>query len=155
MKEIRLSQNKIALVDDGDFNYINQWKWYAENRGYGFYARTMIGRKNFYMHRFILDVFEKNIIIDHKDRNPLNNQRDNIRIANTSQNLFNKSAHKDGKSKFLGVCWDSERQKWMAAIGYDNKQHFLGRYNSEIEAAKAYDLAAIEHHKEFANPNFK
>lgn len=155
MKEIQLTQGKVALVDDEDFERLCKFTWYAEFRGRLYYARTTIDRRNYYMHRMILGVESRKIFVDHRNHNSLDNQKSNLRRCTPGENTLNKTAHKDGKSKFLGVCWDSSRRKWMATIGYGKRQHYLGRFNDEASAARAYDSAAKVIHGEFANPNFK
>lgn len=159
MKEIKLTQGKVALVDDEDFEYLNQFKWYA-NKSYTtetYYAeRTAIisGKKiNIRMHRVILGIKNGKIRVDHKDRNGLNNQKENIRTCNASENGGNRKASKNSTSKYLGVSWDKNRQKWRSTIMKNRKQIPLGRFDSEIDAAIAYNLEAVRVHGEFANLN--
>lgn len=153
MKEIKLTHDKVALVDDADFERLNQWKWYYTRSGNNEYAGRSVwvdgGNQTRMMHRDVLDV--GNLLIDHKDRNGLNNQRDNLRGSTKSQNCKNRRAH--GRSKFLGV--DFKGGKWQARIMPDvgKKRLYLGRFDTEREAAIAYNVAARKWHKEFANLN--
>lgn len=93
--------------------------------------------------------------LDHIDGDRLNNRIENLRAATSQQNQRNIRSQKNSSSKFLGVNWQKTAKKWRARIKFNGKQKSLGLFTDEIEAAKAYDAAAREHHGEFANPNFK
>lgn len=150
MKKIPLTQGKVALVDDEDYEFLMQWKWRYDPRGYA--VRTQYisgGRKTILMHRLILNAFH-GIEIDHIDRNGLNNQSQNMRFATRAENCRNVGAHKDSASKYKGVSWYARDKIWTANIMIENKQTYLGRFQSEIEAAKAYNLEALIHHGKFA-----
>lgn len=146
---------KEILIDDFDYDKVVNKTWSVVNHCNTFYAKTHLNGKRVYMHRLILDLLndKKDKVTDHKDRNGLNNQRENLRITNQSNNLKNRSAKKNGLSKYLGVSWHSG--KWRAFIIVDRKFINLGRFVEERLAAKAYDEAAKKYHGEFANPNFK
>jgi len=143
-----------CLIDDEDFDLVNQYQWYIHPRTG--YAR---GRKknpeckyNFIsMHRLIMGIWDKKIEIDHKNHNKLDNRKENLRTCNRSQNTSNRTGF--GASKYLGVC--QFRDRWKAGIGHDGKNEHIGIFENEIDAAKAYDEAAKKYHKEFANLNFK
>lgn len=157
MKEIQLTQGKIALVDDNDFDWLNQYSWYANINKKKWYAKSgfMLNgtTKNIKMHRFILGISDPTIKIDHRDRNGLNNQRENLRIATNSQNCANKSKKENCSSVYTGVSWDKRKGKWVAQIRQDMKRKHLGYFDKEKSAAVAYNKAAIRVHKEFANIN--
>jgi len=155
MKEIFLTQNKVALVDDKDFDYLNQFKWYAERKGNTYYAARKIvvnGLKtSIRMHTVILNI-KNGLICDHIDHNGLNNQRNNIRICTNRQNSMNKSS--SGISKYLGVSPSNiDKKPWRAFIKINGKSTSLGYFKTEKDAAKIYNEAAKEHFKEFANLN--
>lgn len=160
MKQIKLTQGKFALVDDEDFDFLNQWKWSVSKIGNNFYAmrskKITKTRKSITirMHRLILNV-SKGEYVDHIDMNGLNNQRSNIRVCTNAENSRNRTASKNTSSKFKGVSWHKRNKKWCANIKVDRKTYSIGSFTSEIEAAKAYDLKAKELHGEFANFNFK
>jgi len=154
MKEIVLTQNKVALVDDDDYNWLSRWRWHACRYGGLWYAMRN-SRENgkwrkILMHRVILGdkVAE---ITDHKDRNGLNNQRSNLRPCTRSQNTAN--SQRKSRAGFKGVEQKS-RNRWRAMIGIKEGRKNLGSFKSPEEAAKAYDEAAIERYGEFAILNF-
>jgi hypothetical protein len=91
--------------------------------------------------------------IDHQDRNGLNNRRTNLRPSQGSQNTRNQKS-RPGSSKFKGVSWSAQYQKWTATITVKYKLVFLGRFSSEKEAARAYDSAARKHFRKFGRYNF-
>lgn len=166
MREIQLTQGKAALVDDLDYEYLNQWKWFAHKARRTFYAvrwgKYKDGKRNYFqMHRVILGLTNPQILADHRDHNGLNNQRLNLRIATTKQNNANTNSRKNSTSKYLGVnlfkCSNSggSYQYWQASIGKDGKKIHIGLFKSEEEAARVYDEAAKKYHGEFANLNFK
>lgn len=107
-------------------------------------------RKEAKLHRLIMGVTDKKILVDHRDRNPLNNVRSNLRVCNTSDNAKNRPPR--GTSKYMGVnrrlgyCW-------VAKININGRQKHLGCFQSEIEAAKAYNKAAVKTGNKFYNKN--
>lgn len=150
-----------ALVDDEDFEFLNQWKWCTSHTKtiYAVRAIKENGKTTLlYMHRFIMGCKQGDgKVIDHIDYNGLNCQRNNLRICNTSQNTIHVKRTK-GSSKYFGVSIRNKRYKtpcilWGAFISIDGKQTFLGEFKTEIEAAKVYNEAAIKHYGEFAKLN--
>lgn len=152
MKEIKLTQNKTALVSDQDFDYLTKFRWYTVRRSKTYYARTNIQclggkRTAIYMHQLILDCIsgyndESNLEPDHEDRNGLNNQRYNLRMVTHRMNMHNKQAY--GESKYRGVSWHKPSNKWRSGVKTKGKNKHLGYFDNEISAAKAYDKAAKE-----------
>ena len=163
MKTIPLSRGLFAIVDDDDFEKINHHKWYAyQNPTGSFYAvrsvRTPI-RRTIYMHREILGAPE-GVEVDHKYGNTLDNRKEVIRLATTSQNHWNMRrravyAKRPVSSSFKGVCWHKRLGRWQVRVGYKNKRLFVGQFQSEKDAALAYDRKARELFGEFARTNFK
>lgn len=153
MKEIKLTQGKVALVDDEDFEWINQWKWYAQKRNNGLTAARRDGKKIVSMHRVIMGVTDCNLFIDHKNHDILDNRRDNLRICTKAQNNCNIRSHRGSTSKYLGVCWCRRSRKWISSIKSNGIIYKLGYFKSEKEAAIAYNNKALKLHGEFANLN--
>lgn len=164
MKVIKLTRGRVALVDDEDYNELSKYTWHAIKGNSTWYATRSVylggGRKNrkttsIIMHRQIMGASGHLDVVDHADHDGLNNQKSNLRKTNHSGNNRNKSSEKNSTSKYLGVDFDKSRNKWKSRIRFNGKELYLGRFDSEIDAAKAYDEAAKKYHKEFANPNFK
>lgn len=159
MKRIALSQGLYAMVDDEDFEVLNQWKWYAHKAGGLCYARRNMPadktgkRGHVKMHRFILGLTDAAIHCDHIDGNGLNNQRENLRKATNALNVINRGSFKNSVSKYKGVDYCKARKKWRAQIQYQGKGQHIGLFNTEIEAAIAYNKSASIHHGQFARLN--
>jgi hypothetical protein len=143
MKEIRLTQGKMALVDDEDFDLLNQVKWHADKYPNTYYARRMvwIGEKRVCqrMHHLILEV-PPHMEIDHIDGNGLNNQKLNLRVVTSRQN--HQNIHTPKTSYYPGVHWDSCQKRWISKIRYNGRQRFLLQTPVEEDAATAYRVAA-------------
>lgn len=159
MVEINLTQEKSALVDDGDFEYLNQWKWYASKSKRTFYAKRNLYINGKYttikMHRELLRLKkEDKIQVDHKDGNGLNNQKNNLRICTQNENQHNSRKRYDNTSEYKGVSWHKRDKKWFAQICFQNKNLFLGYFNDKTEAALSYDKKARELFGEFSKTNF-
>ena len=151
MKEIKLANNKgIALVDDEDYTILSKFKWRLCDNNYALNHFIANGKqKNELMHRIIMNP-QENMEIDHKDGNGLNNQKNNLRIVTKSQNCINRNKYKNSSSKYKGVYWRRDLNKWHSQIRKNKKQIYLGIYIKEIDAAKAYNKAAIELFGEYA-----
>ena len=153
-KQIELTQGKVAIVDDEDFEWLNQWKWYAVRRGTIWYAvrtKRLPKRRIIYMHRIIMEP-PVDLQIDHQNMDGLDNRRCNLRICTRSQNLMNsKKCHLDHTSRFKGIYWNKRDKKWHARIGH--KGHHIGYFDDELEAAKAYNKIAFKLFGEFARLN--
>lgn len=162
MKEIPLTQGKVALVDDEDYEWLNQWKWKAHRFAKKWYAcRTQrVGLRSenkfvtWLMHRKLLKLEDPSIFSDHRDGNGLNNQRHNLRVATGAQNAQNIRTKAGGTSKYRGVSWQKKNQNWIAQIKCGGKHMHIGSFQTQKEAAQAYDRKAKELHGEFANLNF-
>jgi hypothetical protein len=159
-RRIRLNIGKYARVDPPRFHEISKYTWFAKKDSH--YATTykavrLTPHGSFncliYMHRQILNA-PKGRIIDHKDGNGLNNTSDNLRFATKSQNGCNKQGRRNTSSKYKGIAWNRRTKRWIATINVDKKRLHLGYFDSETDAAKAYDIAAKKYHREFACLNF-
>jgi len=122
---------------------------------YGFRYVVGINRDHYHSSRLIFLWHHGYLppIVDHKDRNTLNDFIDNLRDADISQNNKNKCSKIGSTSKYLGVHFDSNRKRWIAKIKNSEKSIHLGTFKDEKMAALAYNCAAKVHHGEFANLN--
>jgi hypothetical protein len=157
-KEIKITQGKVAIVDDEDFEYLSKFKWYASSWKGKIYAKTglWVGKRNIHvpMHRMIMKA-NQDEVIDHINGNGLDNRRINLRSCDRQKNQFNQKKRTCAKtSAFKGVHFESRTGRWRASIKVSGKDIKLGRYDLEIDAAHAYDKAAIKYHGSFANVNF-
>jgi hypothetical protein len=145
---------RVALVDDEDYAMVMAYRWQAAPRGRVLYARTskrVNGRQYFtYMHTLIAGWPET----DHRNHDGLDNQRSNLRPASRAQNNANQHPRSGGTSRFKGVSWSKDKRKWRARIKADGREHQLGRFANEEDAARAYDSAALAAFGEYAFPNF-
>lgn len=157
MKKIRLTQGKQAIVDDSDFEWLNQWKWHYSNGGYA-ERNLRLGvnkRKTLQLHRLLLER-QEGFNIDHINRNKLDNRRDNLRVVTPSQNSANSSIKRSSKIGCKGVSyhvWGRSKKNWVARIHVDGKRKWLGRFKTKEEAARNYNQASIKYHKEFSYLN--
>lgn len=151
---IALTQNQNAIVDVTDFEWLDQWNWFAALTRWGFYAqRRNCTGEIVHMHREIIHCL-RNREVDHRNGDGLDNRKENLRPCTHLQNVKNlKISRKNNRSGFKGVSFDSENQKWQAHIQSDNKNMRLGRFSTKEEAAGAYNEAAKKYHREFASLN--
>jgi len=164
MREVELTQGKIALVDDKDYAIVCKYKWAAIKGTSGiWYAQAVIvhnGRKTVTsMHRMIMGLWPGDgEIVDHISRDGLDNRQFNLRIATNKENAQNQKPHKDVKwSKYKGVTYQKaakRKKRWIARIIVNYKQIYVGFYKTEVEAAQAYDKAARQYFGEYARTNF-
>lgn len=156
MTEIKLTQGKIAIIDAEDFERVSQFKWLAhtKNKGKTYYVeRNVRISKNkaetVSMARFILNA-QKGQVVDHIDKNPLNNRKNNLRLATPQQNQFNRNYSCNNKLKTKGVFWRSSKKKFIAQIKYNGKIIYLGSFKVLGDADDAYRKAEIKYFGEFA-----
>ena len=159
MKKIALTQGKFALVDDEDYERLAWFQWYAYRSENGvWYARRNAGpegaRKTISMHRAVLGLIELDPDVDHRDLDGLNNQKSNLRRTRQNGNSANINVRRDNKSGMKGVYWSARHNRWSAQITTKGKQRWLGYHKTREDAARAFDLAAIKYHGEFARTNF-
>ena len=150
MREIPLTQGKVALVDDEDYDELIKHRWCASKHGSRWYALTAINHHLVYLHRFILPNKHE---IDHINGDGLDNRKVNLRSCNRSQNNANRHKTIPHSSQFKGVTWDRQYLKWAAQISKGEKHIMIGRFASEMEAAQAYDDKAKKLFGEFARLN--
>ncbi len=149
VKTIPLGDGYYAYVDAADYEWLSRWTWHL----YGGYAARYRSGKYVYLHREIMKP-PRGMIVDHKNRNKLDDTRDNLRNATRAENMRNKGKQHGASSRFTGVSYNKARHKYLAQIRYKGRAYGLGLYVEEIDAAKAYDLAAVALFGEFARVNF-
>lgn len=150
-REVQLTQGKTTIVDDADYDWLSTYKWCYQSPGY---AATRRDNKIVLMHRLIVGALPGQQV-DHADRDKLNNLRSNLRIATPAQNNQNHGKRSDAlTSRYKGVGWHGQHKLWRARIKVNSREVHLGLFDSEEDAARAYDAAARQHFGEFARTNF-
>lgn len=150
MKYIQLQKGFKAIVDDEDFELVSKLHWHRDSKDYAVHttSRKLGKQTKIRLHRFLLQA-PKDQLVDHINGDPLDNCRSNLRFATTAQNIANSKRHLTNKSGFKGVCWHSRDKKWAAFI----QGKHLGYFLTPIEAAKAYNKAAVLSFGRFARLN--
>jgi hypothetical protein len=148
MKYIELTQGKRAIVDDSDFETLNEFKWTAANvQGRHWYASHTFDGKYKYMHAFIMKT-PTGMVTDHINGDGLDNRRENLRICDQSINNFNRiGLNKRNTSGFHGVTLEKGGKKWKVSIQINKKYIYLGTFISPFEASKAYEEYKYDHVK--------
>jgi len=152
-RRIPLTQGKFAIVDSADYYRLVKFQWFATGSYNTFYAARAHRGKTVKMHREITGA-PGHLVVDHIDRNGLNNRKSNLRVCTNAQNVRNAGPRGNGLSRYKGVSRHTRGKKWTAVIQLNNKTHYLGYFDNEIDAAKAYDKRASQLHGEFACLNF-
>ena len=147
-----------AVIDASDIHIVSGRRWFGVPSGRTMYAVSYRMREGKTiatpLHRLILSA-PQDTEVDHRDGNGLNNLRSNLRFCLPEENNRNrKKSIALLSSRFKGVCKVRGETRFRAQIGFDGKRKFLGRFTSEEEAARAYDKAARDFHKEFSSTNF-
>ena len=148
MKEIVLTRNRVALVDDCDYKRLKGFKWQVNKPRNVYYVlrhSPMINGDrhsihSIYMHWEVIGKPSKGFITDHRDGNGLNNQQHNLRHVTVRQNGQNL-IHGNRYSQYPGVCWHKKDKKWVAMIRINGPQKWLGSFDTEHEAFFAYEQA--------------
>jgi hypothetical protein len=151
---IELSRGLTATVDDSDFEWLNQWKWHADTRGYA--VRSTYNRgdkqplKSVYMHRAVNNTPD-GMVTDHINHNKLDNRRANLRTCRQSDNIANQKIRSNNTSGYKGVV--RRRTGWQAEISYRKVKRYLGNFHTKELAARAYNEAAVSTFGKYAKLN--
>ncbi len=162
MIEIQLTQGQVTIIDQADAELVMRHKWHAAKdscgrwRAFASFMDANRRRRRIQLSRFILNDPE-GLVVDHIDRNPLNNQRDNLRLATWSQNQCNRRVQRNSSTQLKGVTFRKDikgDRPFQASIRVHYRRISLGFFATAKEAAEAYDVKAKELHGEFGCPNF-
>lgn len=146
-KEITLTNGKVALIDDEDFEKLNEFNWYFRKEGYA------VSNTKHLMHRLVMNA-PKGYQVDHINLNKLDNRKSNLRLANASTNKANDGLRANNTSGYKGVqCMRGRKKPWMSRIKVNYKNIYLGYYYTPEEAARAYNEAAYIYFGEYARLN--
>lgn len=152
---IPLTQGQNAIVDVEDFVWVSRYNWFAHwspcTKSFYALRGTPNGLEN--MHRIIAGC-KADEDCDHRNNNTLDNRRGNLRKCSQAQNARNKRTYKNSSTSLKGVTYRARTGKWEARIQVNGRRIHIGEYASPVQAAKAYDSAAIFYHADFAHPNF-
>lgn len=159
MKKIPLNKGAYALVDDADYEFLKQWCWQINWKGYAVrsvYLGKVDGlhkKATVFMHR-ILTAAPPELQVDHINCNTLDNQKSNLRLCTNGQNKSNGVSYKNSTSKYRGVSYHkTSKKKWLAQIQKDKKKLIIGFFEKEEDAAMAYNIEASRLFGEFARIN--
>lgn len=160
MALIELSKGYKAIIDDEDYPFISQYRWYAHSSGKHVYAcrterfglRKDNKKRHIYLHRVLLSAKEE--FVDHVNGDTLDNRKNNLRLCSNSENSRNQINRKNKiNSKFKGVKKNANCSTWSARITFNRKEIYIGSFKNEEDAAKAYNKAALEYFGQFAKVN--
>ena len=154
IRAILLSRHMVAIVDVIDYEYLKQWKWYADKQRSEYRATRSIRKDGKRITQRMHQVVAERMgidspSIDHINRDQLDNRRLNLRAATDSQQQHNQGMQSDNNSGYIGVCWEQKSQKWKSQIQHKCKDYFLGYFDDKRQAYLAYACAKIEYAGEF------
>lgn len=135
MKKIKLTQDQYAIVDDEDYESINQSAWHY-NKGYAV-ARAKVGKK--WLHRVVIQA-EKGEYVDHINGDPLDNRRSNLRICTLEQNQWNRKMPRDNTTGYKNISWNKARKRFGVAYRHNGKVIWVGTYKTIEEALHARNI---------------
>lgn len=155
--EVLLHDGSRAIVDQEDWPLVRGRKWerFTPSEASS-YARTFTSGKQTAMHRILAEP-PRGAWVDHADGDGLNNRRSNIRVCSPRQNAMNKGRRLPTRYSYKGIGRarnrDGSEGRWKASITLNRKAIHLGYFDTDIDAARAYDDAAVKHFGEFARTN--
>lgn len=148
-KIIYTSNNQPVVVDSSDYEWLSKYSWFISLCPNS-YVRTCVHGKSIKMHRMIAGVTDPKIKVDHKDRDVLNNRRENLRVGTQGQNTFNQGLRSNSSTGYKGVSFIKRLGKFCAYIDANKKRINIGCFLTAEEASKARDEYAKRLHGEFA-----
>ena len=155
MKKIPLTgkhgQGKFALIDDEDYNLFNNHALFLTGSGETKHIVFKKQGKHISIHRLIMRIADNTKVVDHINRNTLDNRKNNLRICTRAQNLWNRGPSLNSTSGYKGISFDRNRNKYRVKIVCNSKEYFIGRFNNLKDAKQAYNNNVKEYHKEFSN----
>jgi hypothetical protein len=154
MKKIPLTKGAFALVDDDDYEYLSQYRWYLNTEGYAI-REIWTGnkrRERVRMHREVMKT-PKGVEVDHVNGNRLDNRKINLRHCTRSQNNRNSAVRSDNNTGYKGVALHRHSGLYHATINVDGRQISLKYHKTPEGAARAYNKAAVKHFGKFAKLN--
>lgn len=151
--EIKLNgkQGGTALVSQNDFDFLNKYQWCLDGKGY---VQGIVDGNTVKMHRYIMNP-DLNLLVDHINGIRHDNRRENLRVVTINQNNQNKHVSKNKKSStYKGVYFNGQKKKFVVYVIINSKNHYLGEFEEEIEAAKRYDHFIIYKNLDHMKLNF-
>ena len=141
------------FIDLADYPLVSKYTWGISSNGYviSYSLRRKTG-KLIHLHRLLTDC-PPNMKVDHINHNRLDNRRENLRVCTSQQNNLNVRKYAKSTSKYKGVTYCKQLNKWRAKTKHLGKTISLGYYDTEEEGALAYNKYMLEHHKDYAQLN--
>lgn len=155
---IALSRGKVALIDDDDSQLVGEYRWWlypvaTTTHHAGTQITDSHGNRHYLaMHRLIMNA-PAGMDVDHINGNGLDNRKINLRLCARGENVRNRRPQVRRSSRYKGVVWHKQTNCWMARISLHSKEHYLGLFHNELDAARAYNAAAKKLHGSFARLN--
>ena len=150
-----LTRGKFAKIDITDAPLVSQHNWFAApDRGTWYAVRGGKVGPRIRLHHEITGGRVEGMMVDHINRDGLDNRRDNLRVCTPAENTRNRRTPTTNTSGYIGVSWMKRNRKWRARVEVDGARIHIGMFNSALDAAIARDAAAIKFHGEFASLNF-
>ena len=143
MKEIKITQGKVTVVSDEDFEMLSKCKWHAVFTKGHWYVKSVVDGQQVYLHRFLMKPKSSKILVDHINGNGLDNRRENLRFATKQENLRNRGIQKNTTSGFRGVSLHKQTGKFTAQYKISGKKYHIGIYKTAKEASEAYETKEL------------
>jgi len=136
-KKVPLGNGQFAIVDDEDFDLVNQYVWQCHKGGGKYGERHQYAVTRLRMHRLVMNC-PKGMVVDHINGDTLDNRKSNLRICTNAENQQNTNS-RGGTSKFKGVSFSTKKKRWKGCFMWQGKVYYVGSFDNEEEAARAVD----------------